>query len=329
MLVDRRLCVAPMMGWTNRYFRELVRLITRHTLLYTEMVTTWALLHGNWGSGNIPRLLQLDSTDEPKVALQLGGNNPQDLATCARLAAEWGYTEVNLNLGCPSARVNANSFGACLMANPELVADCIRAMTAAVSIPITVKQRLGIGDHGEDYAKLQQFVDTLATAGCKVFIIHARRALLQGLSTKDNRQVPALRYDLVYQLKHDFPHLQILLNGGITNLKQVATQLSQVDGVMIGRAAYHNPWLLADADKLIFGSDYTPISRRAVVNAYLPMVAQHLESEVPLSQITRHLLGLFHGIPGARAWRRAISALNHQPGTSLDFLRQALECIQE
>lgn len=334
MVVDRRLCVAPMMGWTDRYFRELVRLITRHTLLYTEMITTWTLLHGD-----LPRLLQLipaetngESVDVPhmqKVAMQLGGNDPQDLATCAKLAAEWGYAEVNLNLGCPSARVNARSFGACLMAEPELVADCVSAMVAAVSIPITVKQRLGIDDQGEDYPKLQRFVDKLATAGCKVFIIHARRAVLKGLSTKDNRQVPTLRYDLVYQLKRDFPHLQILINGGITNLQQVATQLCQVDGVMIGRAAYHNPWLLADADKFIFGSDCIPVSRQAVVNTYLSLMAKHLDSGVPLSKITRHLLGLFHGIPGARAWRRIISTSTYQPGANLDFLQQAISYIQE
>ena len=323
--VDRRLAVAPMLDYTDRHFRWFIRRITRRTLLYTEMVTTGALLHG----GDRERFLGFHDDEHP-VALQLGGSEPRELAICARLGAERGYDEINLNVGCPSDRVQHGRFGACLMAEPVLVADCVRAMRDAVDVPVTVKHRIGI-DERDSYEALCDFVGTVAAAGCDAFVVHARKAWLSGLSPKENRTVPPLRYDVVHRLKRDFPGLTIVINGGIESLDAAQAQLAHVDGVMLGRAAYHDPWVLAGADERFFG-DARPagdrcepgegmvsahvaamrpsgvrVSRREVAEAMLPYIEEQAAAGVPVSRITRHLLGLFHGVPGARAWRRSLS----------------------
>lgn len=289
-----------MMDWTDRHCRYFHRLISQHALLYTEMVTTGALIHGDRH-----RFLQFNPEENP-LALQLGGSNPQDLATCAKMAEDYGYDEVNLNVGCPSERVQNGRFGACLMAEPQLVAECVAAMKQAVNIPVTVKSRIGVDDK-DSYEELVNFVATIAQAGCETFIIHARKAWLSGLSPKQNRDVPPLRYDLVYQLKTDFPQLEIILNGGITTLDQAAEVLQYVDGVMMGREAYHNPYLLADVDKRFYGVQREPLSREAILELLIPYIQQQLKNEVRLNSVVRHTLGLFHGMPGGRLWRRHIS----------------------
>lgn len=314
--IDRRLACAPMLDLTDRYCRYFLRLITRHTLLYTEMITTGALLHGD-----CERFLRLDSFEHP-VALQLGGSDPADLAHCARLGEAEGYDEINLNLGCPSERVRCGRFGAVLMAEPELVSDCVRAMNDAIGIPVTVKQRLGI-DHQESYDELSDFVGYVAESGCSVFIVHARKAWLQGLSPKQNREVPPLQYDLVHRLKRDFPQLQIIINGGINALTAAQEQLKFVDGVMIGRAAYYDPWLLADADRLIYEDDQPIPDRHRIVELMLPFIDKELQQGTPLSRITRHMLGLFHAQAGARAWRRHISENAHKRGAGTKVLIEA------
>jgi len=314
---DHRLSVAPMLDWTDRHCRFFLRLISRRTLLYTEMVTTGAILHGEPG-----RFLDFHAAEHP-LALQLGGSDPAELAACARIGADWGYDEINLNVGCPSDRVQSGRFGACLMAEPALVAECVAAMREAVAVPVTVKHRIGI-DRRDDYASLAGFVETVAGAGCKVFVVHARKAWLQGLSPKENREVPPLRYDVVHQLKADFPGLQFVINGGFKTLAQVEQQLAGLDGVMIGREAYQNPWLLADADTRIFGSDERPLTPRAVVEGLLPYVEAELARGARLHHVTRHILGLFQGRPGARAWRRHLSEHAHDPDAGLDVLTEAL-----
>ncbi len=316
-MLNHRLCVAPMMDWTDRHERYFLRLITHHTLLYTEMVTTAAILRGDR-----ERLLGCDPAEHP-VAVQLGGSEPQELAQCARIAAEFGYDEVNLNVGCPSDRVQSGRFGACLMAEPERVAACVAAMQAAVSIPVTVKTRIGI-DQRDSYEALADFVSRVSAAGCRVFIIHARKAWLHGLSARENREIPPLHYDVVYRLKADFPQLQIVLNGGLTSLEQSAGHLAQLDGVMLGRAAYHNPYLLATADQRFFGSTLAPPDRHQVIAAFIPYVEQQLARGVPLNAMTRHILGLFQGAPGARRWRRYLSEQAHRPGASAAVLTAAL-----
>jgi len=304
-----------MLDWTDRHFRWLMRRITHHTLLYTEMVTTGALLHG----GDHERFVGFDDDERP-LALQLGGSDPRELAICARLGAERGYDEVNLNVGCPSDRVQHGRFGACLMAEPALVADCVTAMRDAVDIPVTVKHRIGI-DERDSYDALCDFVGTVATAGCDAFVVHARKAWLSGLSPKANRTVPPLRHDIVHRLKCDFPDLAIVINGGIESLDAVQAQLAQVDGVMIGRAAYHDPWVLADADARIFGAAPRTLSRREVAESLLPYIADQAAAGVPVSRITRHFLGLFHGVPGAKAWRQALSGSS---APTVDSYREAL-----
>lgn len=298
--IDRRLSVAPMMDYTDRFFRYFMRLISRRTLLYTEMVTTGALLHGD-----PQRFLEFDRSEHP-VAIQLGGSEPEDLARCARLAELQGYDEVNLNLGCPSDRVQSGRFGACLMAEPGLVANCLEAMIETATIPVTLKTRIGI-DHQDSYEALTRFLAQVAEAGCRSITVHARKAWLQGLSPKQNREVPPLRYDVVYRLKTDFPELEICINGGIQNLGQVRRHLERVDGVMIGREAYHNPWLLSEADALVFDDPRPAPTRRQVLEAFLPFVERELSRGIGLQHITRHILGLFQGQPGARAWRRYLS----------------------
>lgn len=320
--LDRQVAVAPMLDWTDRHCRYFLRLLSRHTLLYTEMVTTGAALHGDR-----ERLLAHDPAEHP-LALQLGGSDPAELARCARIAADFGYDEVNLNVGCPSDRVQSGRFGACLMAEPDLVADCVAAMRAAVVLPVTVKTRIGIDDR-DSYAELVDFVDRVANGGCEVFIIHARKAWLSGLSPKENREIPPLRHDVVYRLKRDFPSLTIILNGGLTALDQIADSLQQVDGVMIGRAAYENPYLLADVDRRFFGSSAPSPSRQQIIRALLPYVETQLQRGTPLHCMTRHVLGLFQGIPGARAWRRYLSEHAHRRGAGVEVLEAALRQIPE
>ena len=315
-----RLCVAPMMEWTDRHDRYFLRLISRHTLLYTEMVTTGALLHGD----PAPQL-RFDPSEHP-VAVQLGGSEPEELARSARLCADHGYDEVNLNVGCPSDRVQSGRFGACLMAEPALVAECVAAMQAAVDIPVTVKSRIGI-DHQDSYGELVQFVDTIAAAGCRTFIVHARKAWLHGLSPKENREVPPLRYEFVHALKQDFPQLEIILNGGITDLDSAAAHMAHVDGVMIGRAAYHNPYLLAEADRRFYGDDHPIPSRQEIVERFLPYVEQQLAAGARLHHMTRHILGLFQGQPGARAWRRHLSEQAHRHDAGVEVINEAVRRI--
>lgn len=315
--IDRRLCVAPMMDWTDRHCRYFMRCLTRHSLLYTEMVTAAALLHGD-----TDRLLAFDPAEQP-VALQLGGSDPQALAQAAKLGEQAGYLEINLNVGCPSDRVQSGRFGACLMAEPQLVAECVAAMRDAVAIPVTVKTRIGIDDQ-DSYEFLHHFVTEVAAAGCETFAIHARKAWLSGLSPKQNREVPALRYERVYRLKKDFPALEILINGGIRTLKDVQEQLQHVDGVMIGRAAYQDPWLLAQVDAQIFGATPAVISREDVVRAMLGYIEHQLGQGVRLGAITRHMLGLYQGQPGARHWRRYLSENAHRDGAGTEVVEAAL-----
>lgn len=293
--------VAPMMDWTDRHCRYFHRLLSRHALLYTEMVTTGALVHGD-----VERHLRFNAEEHP-VALQLGGSEPADLAHCAKLGEQWGYDEINLNCGCPSERVQRGAFGACLMAEPRLVADCVRAMVDQVAVPVTVKHRIGI-DRDESYAFVRDFVGTVSQAGCDTFIVHARNAWLKGLSPKENRELPPLRYELVHRLKADFPHLTIAINGGIRTSGQVAQELQQLDGVMIGREAYHNPWWLAQWDSEFFGAPDAGLTREAVEARMVDyMVREQAAHGTPWSAVARHMLGLLHGLSGARRWRQVWS----------------------
>ncbi|MBP1316744.1 tRNA dihydrouridine(20/20a) synthase DusA [Herbaspirillum huttiense SE1] len=307
-LPPRTLSVAPMMDWTDRHCRVFHRQITRHTWLYTEMVTTGALLHGD-----VPRHLDFDEQEHP-VALQLGGSEPSDLAHSAKLGEQWGYDEINLNCGCPSERVQKGAFGACLMGEPTLVADCVKAMKDAVSIDVTVKHRIGIDDV-QSYDFVRDFVGQIAEAGCKTFIVHARNAILKGLSPKENREIPPLKYHYAYQLKQDFPELEILINGGIKTLPEIDEHLKHVDGVMLGREAYHNPYLMATFDARYYGDldGGRQPSRAEVIEAMLPYIKRQLELHgdngrgLRLNSITRHMLGLLAGMPGARAFRQTLS----------------------
>ncbi|MDJ0936525.1 MAG: tRNA dihydrouridine(20/20a) synthase DusA [Kiloniellales bacterium] len=318
--VDRRLSVAPMMDWTDRHCRYLLRLISRRTLLYTEMVPTGAVLHGDRA-----RFLGFDPAERP-LALQLGGAEPEDLAACARLAEAEGYDEVNLNVGCPSDRVQHARFGACLMAEPALVARCIAAMQDAVGIPVTVKSRIGIDDQ-DDYVDLLRFVDSVASVGCRSFTVHARKAWLEGLSPKQNREIPPLNYERVYRLKAERPDLEIVINGGIRSLDEAEAHLARVDGVMIGRAAYQDPYLLAMADGRLFGEPGPAVSREAVVEAMIAYAQRETARGVPVKCITRHMLGLFNGLPGARAWRRSLSETAHRPGAGPEVIAAAFDAV--
>ncbi|MDT0616959.1 tRNA dihydrouridine(20/20a) synthase DusA [Salinisphaera sp. P385] len=319
---EHRLCVAPMMAWTDRHCRVFHRQLTRHARLYTEMVTTGAIRHGDRD-----RLLAFDAAEQP-VALQVGGCDPADMALAARVAADYGYAEININVGCPSDRVQHGAFGACLMAEPARVADCVSAMRAAAPLPVTVKTRIGI-DHRDDYAFLHAFAGQVADAGCEVLIVHARKAWLSGLSPKANREVPPLDYERVYRLKRDFPALRVVLNGGINTLDQAAIALKQVDGVMIGRAAYQRPWLLAGVDRQLFGERDEPVTRHDAIRALLPYIERAMHDDAELKHVTRHLLGLFHGCPGGRRWRRLLSEQAHRPGAGIDTLLAALAEVPE
>jgi tRNA-dihydrouridine synthase A len=305
-----------MLDWTDRHCRYFHRLLSKQAVLYTEMVTTGALLHGD-----PERHLRFNAEEHP-VALQLGGSDPQEMAECARLAESYGYDEININVGCPSERVQKGAFGACLMAEPQLIADCVVAMREAVTIPVTVKNRIGIDDQ-DDYGGLHAFISTVAQAGCETFIIHARKAWLKGLSPKENRDIPPLRYELVYQIKQEFPQLEIIINGGITTLEQCQQHLQHVDGVMVGREAYHNPWLLAQVDPLIYGTDAPFLDRKAVLEAFLVYVEAQQAAGVALNHMSRHILGLFQGMPGARGFRRLISENAHKPDAGTALLRAA------
>jgi tRNA-dihydrouridine synthase A len=290
-----------MIDWTDRHCRYFHRLLSRHARLYTEMITTGALLHGD-----VTRHLRFNAEEHP-VALQLGGSEPADLARCAKLGEQWGYDEINLNCGCPSERVQRGAFGACLMAEPKLVAEGVKAMLDAVSVPVTVKHRIGI-DRTESYDFVRDFVGTVAEAGCATFIVHARNAWLQGLSPKENREIPPLRYELVHRLKHDFPQLAIVINGGLSTDEQVSRELRLLDGVMIGREAYHNPWWLASWDAQYFGAAPTTLTREAVEQQMVDyMQRAAAEDGCPWYAIARHMLGLRHGLPGARRWRQVWS----------------------
>ncbi len=316
-----RLSVAPMMDWTDRHERVFLRGLTRHALLYTEMVVTGAILFGDKG-----RHLDFDAAEHP-LALQLGGSDPADLARCARIAEDWGYDEVNLNVGCPSDRVSAGRFGACLMAEPALVADCVRAMRHATALPVTVKHRIGIDDL-DSHDDLRQFIDTVTEGGCQTFIIHARKAWLQGLSPKQNREIPPLRHDIVHRIKAEYPHLTIVLNGGLKTIADCAEHLRTVDGCMIGRAAYETPYMLAEADSVLFGAPTAPPTRRQVVERFLPYVQARLDDGTPLNRMTRHILGLYQGCPGARSWRRHLSENAHLPGAGIEVIQAALDKVE-
>lgn len=315
-----RLSVAPMLDWTDRHCRYFHRLLSSQTLLYTEMVTTGAIIHGKGD------FLAYNEEEHP-LALQLGGSNPVDLAHCAKLAQERGYDEINLNVGCPSDRVQNGRFGACLMAEPELVAQCVAAMKAVVDIPVTVKTRIGIDDQ-DSYEFLTHFVTVVSEqGGCEQFTIHARKAWLSGLSPKENREIPPLDYQRAYQLKQDFPQLTIAVNGGVKSLAEAKEHLQHLDGVMIGREAYQSPYLLAEVDQQIFGLD-TPVKKRSqVVQEMYPYIEQQLAQGSYLGHITRHMLGLFQNMPGARQWRRHISENAHKAGAGIEVVEQALAKI--
>ncbi|WP_354505056.1 tRNA dihydrouridine(20/20a) synthase DusA [Limibacillus sp. MBR-115] len=322
--IDRRLSVAPMMDWTDRHDRFFLRLLTKRTLLYTEMVTTGALLHGPR-----ERLLAFDRAEHP-VALQLGGCDPAELAEAAAMGETAGYDEINLNVGCPSDRVQNGRFGACLMAEPTVVAAGVAAMRQAVKIPVTVKCRIGI-DQMDDYGDLRAFVDIVSQeGGADCFIVHARKAWLKGLSPKENREVPPLIYGSVYRLKQERPDLIVVINGGIQSLEEASAHLDEgVDGVMIGRSAYQNPYIMAAADRAFFGGQAAVPERREIVAQLLPYIERQMTRGVPLKSITRHILGLYNGLPGARVWRRVLSEEAHKPGAGPEVVSRACEQVEE
>ncbi|WP_444883867.1 tRNA dihydrouridine(20/20a) synthase DusA [Microbulbifer sp. PSTR4-B] len=316
-----RFCTAPLLDWSDRHCRYMWRLLSKCARLYSEMVTTGAILHGDR-----QRHLQFDAAEQP-VALQLGGSDPRELAECARIAEEWGYAEINLNCGCPSDRVQSGRFGACLMAEPDVVAAGLSAMRDSVSIPVTVKHRIGIDDM-EDYPGLTRFVEAQAAIGTETFIVHARKAWLQGLSPKENREIPPLNYDMVYQLKKDYPQLQVIINGGINSLEECQQHLQRVDGVMLGRAAYQTPALLSQVDSVLFGENEGPDAAQ-VVEQMLPYIERELASGQRLNHITRHMLGLFQGLPGARRFRRHLSENAHKKGAGPEVVEQALSLVTQ
>jgi tRNA-dihydrouridine synthase A len=321
MTPSHRLSVAPMMDWTDRHCRALHRMLSARALLYTEMVTTGAVLHGDR-----ERLLGFDAFEQP-VALQLGGSEPADLAASARIGEDLGYSEINLNVGCPSDRVQSGRFGACLMREPELVAECVAAIGGAVSIPATVKCRIGVDDQ-EPEESLFRLVDLCTATGVTTFIVHARKAWLQGLSPKENRDIPPLDYGLVYRLKRERPELTIVINGGVASLEEAQAHLAHVDGVMLGRAAYHDPSMLGQVDRLIFGEATQDVSAFEAVERYIPYVEQQLARGVHLAAMTRHMLGLFHGLPGARTWRRILTVEGVKPGAGVEAIEAGLDALR-
>jgi tRNA-dihydrouridine synthase A len=319
--MKRKLLVAPMMDWTDRHCRFFLRLLSPNAVLYTEMIACAALIHGDAG-----KLLKFDAVEHP-VALQLGGSDPTLMAKAAKLGAKAGYDEININVGCPSDRVQSGRFGACLMARPEIVAACYEAMSAEVELPVTVKSRIGIDDH-DSYEFLRDFVGRLQAAGCATFIVHARIAVLQGLSPKDNRTIPPLDYDRVYRLKREYPDLNIVLNGGIASADQALSHLSEVDAVMIGRQAYHEPYFLTELEKKLFADVcWQAPGRLEVVERMIPYIERQMSAGAELKHIARHMLGLFAGQPGARAWRRHLSENAHLPGAGVEVLKEALTLL--
>ena len=310
-----------MMDWTDRHCRYFHRQLTAHARLYTEMITAPALEHGD-----VPRHLDFDPAEQP-VALQLGGSDPSSLARAAKLGERWGYDEINLNCGCPSERVRTGSFGACLMAEPGLVARCVAAMRDAISIPVTVKHRIGL-DAGTEYAFVRDFVGTVAAGGCSVFIVHARNAVLKGLSPKENREVPPLRYEVVHRLKRDFPQATIVLNGGLSNWRAIDAELEQVDGVMLGRTAYHEPFFLAQVDARLFDDASCVRTRASVIEAMLPYVERQVARGTPLRAIVRHMLGLYHGQGGGRRYRQILSDARRLKGAGAELLREAVAEVE-
>ncbi|MDN4504326.1 tRNA dihydrouridine(20/20a) synthase DusA [Alteromonadaceae bacterium BrNp21-10] len=315
--LNRTISAAPMLDWTDRHCRYFLRQISQHTLLYTEMVTTGAIIHG---SGDY---LQFHDDEQP-LALQLGGSDPAAMATCAKIAEERGYDEVNINVGCPSDRVQNGRFGACLMAEPETVAECIQSMQQAVNIPVTVKSRIGIDDMDE-YSDLTRFIQIVADAGCDTFIVHARKAWLKGLSPKQNRDVPPLMYDRVYQLKEEFPALHFSLNGGVKTLDDAALHLRYLDGVMIGREVYSNPWILADVDQRFYNAPPNTLSREQIIGQMQDYIEQQMQQGAKCWQVARHMLGLFQGQPGARLWRRYLSENGTKPTADAELLTAAMQ----
>lgn len=312
--------VAPMMAWTDRFCRVFHRLMSRHAILYSEMVTTGAVIHGERDY-----ILGYDEEEHPLV-LQLGDSDPQALAEAARIAVDYGYDEINLNVGCPSDRVQSGRFGACLMAEPDLVARCVVAMKEAVDVPVTVKHRIGIDDQDSE-TDLDRFVSIIAGAGVDGLTVHARKAWLKGLSPKENRDIPPLDYDRVYRVKEKWPDLHVSINGGIETLEACKDHLERVDGVMLGRAAYHNPSILLEVDQVLFGDEHPARTRGEVVRAMLPYIERQLQRGCKLSQITRHMLGLYQGVPGARAWRRILTVESVKPGAGPDVLEKALHAV--
>jgi len=318
--INRLLSVAPMMDWTDQHCRYFHRLLAPSALLYTEMVTTGAIIHGD-----IDRYLAYNAEEHP-LALQLGGSDPKDLSICARFAEERGYDEVNLNVGCPSDRVQKGRFGACLMLEPALVKDCLSAMLDAVDIPVTIKTRLGVDDH-YSYAYMSDFVGSVAESGCSVFIMHARKAVLAGLSPKQNRDVPPLHHDWVYRLKEQMPQLEIIINGGIDSLESAQAQLQYVDGVMLGRAAYHTPWVLAECQQVLLDQD-SAVDREFIIEQMSEYIQTQVRNGVAVKHISRHVLGLFQGMPGARAWRRYLSENAWRNDDNTELLLQARAAMQ-
>ena len=321
--LDRRFSVAPMMDWTTSDYRVFARCLTKHTLLYTEMVTTGALLQGH----NPARFLKYDDCEHP-IALQLGGSNATDLAKCAKMAEEYGYDEVNLNAGCPSDRVQNSLIGAILMAHPQTVVDAMKAMQDATPIPVTIKHRIGLDDQ-QDYAVVRDFVGMIADEGVETFIVHARNAILQGLSPKENREIPPLKYDFVYQLKKDFPDLEILINGGIKTIEETKEHLRHVDGVMMGREAYNNPWVLSEVDQSIFGATNVVNDRFEALERFIPYAESQLAKGERLMHLTRHLLGIFQGLPGGKQFRRYLSENGNRSDATIDVLVDAIELVKQ
>jgi len=319
-MIDRRLSIAPMMDHTDKHFRYFMRLLTKHSVLYTEMITTGALIHGNR-----KEFLSFNSNENP-IAIQLGGNHPKELAECACMAENEGYDEINLNIGCPSDRVQNGKFGASLMSNKDLVAECVNNISANIAIPVTIKTRIGIDNH-DSYKFLKEFVGTVSQAGCKTFIIHARKAILKGLSPKENRNIPPLDYKRVYKIKKTFPNINIIINGGFTRIEQIKPQFEYVDGVMIGRAAYKNPFLIATIDNLIFNNTQTLVTRKNILEKYKSYAEKQIQKGVSLSNLTRHIIGLYQGQPGARKFRQMLSSGVSKNKNNINFFEEIIKSI--
>lgn len=320
-MVKEIVSIAPMLDWTDRHYRYFMRQITRHTILYTEMVVADAIIHGDRD-----KLLEFSDEENPLV-LQLGGSEPQKLALAGKIALEYGYREINLNCGCPSDKVQSGSFGACLMREPELINDCVKSLQDSTSLPITIKHRIGL-DYDYNYDYLYNFVDTISKSNCTKFIVHARNAVLQGLSPKQNREVPPLKYDYVYQLKKDFPQLEIIINGGIKALDEITTHLMNVDGVMLGREAYYNPYLFAHCDQLFYQAQDSAKSRLTIANSMIPYLENLARKGGRLHHATRHMIGLYHGCPRAKLWRQTLTTQIIRSNSIDDYIKLVEQMIE-